>query len=387
MSGDNLPALVGDEILDAELVQDDDQVLVQFALPDVAPDPDPDDVLTDDAAADLADARPERTKKTYKEQWLYFARWCAANGRRPGPRTSEATMVSYLSHLRRHGGRTKTGAPVSSLRLAMAAIRDRNARAGYENWPPKLAASELIRKQAAEHASAKIVPRSSPPIDAARIAQLQQGATAGVPLARWRDLTILHLGYRTRARRSEQAAYRIDSIAFERLANDTEQMVAGKRTSKNDHWSTGKEYKVRDPVAISVVRTYLGMLAELGQDAPGMPLLRGVTQKGVLMPVPASGVGLTGASVNRAFKRMVARTCGFDAPDATSHGLRAGVPADLAAQGYSPAEILVITGDWKSVDMVTKYAKAGLRRAGKDDKNRTQAALDALVVAPPADLS
>ncbi|MFJ9777226.1 hypothetical protein ACIRVF_39345 [Kitasatospora sp. NPDC101157] len=376
----NLPVLA-EEVVDAELVQDDGQVLVQFALPDVGPD-DPDDVLTDDAAEDLADARPARTSQTYAEQWLYFARWCAANGRRPGPRTSEATMVSYLSHLRRHGGRDKMGAPVSSLRLAMAAIRDANARAGYENWPPKKAASELIREQAAEHARARRTPRSSPPVDAARVAQLQQGATAGVPLARWRDLTILHLGYRTRARRSEQAAYRIDSIAFERLEDGAEQMVVGKRTSKNDHWSTGREYTVRDPLAISVVRTYIAMLAELGQADPEMPLLRGVTQWGELMPVAASGLGMTGASVNRAFRRIVARTPGFDAPHATSHGLRAGVPADLAAQGYSPAEILVITEDWKSTSMVEKYAKAGLRRAGKDDRGRTQAALDALVVAP-----
>ncbi|UKZ02849.1 tyrosine-type recombinase/integrase (plasmid) [Streptomyces viridifaciens] len=378
----NLPVLV-EEVVDAELVEDDGQVLVQFALPDGGPD-DPDNVLTEEAADDLADARPARTSQTYAEQWLYFARWCAANGRRPGPRTSEATMVSYLSHLRRHGGRDKTGAPVSSLRLAMAAIRDRNARAGYENWPLKKAASELIRKQAAEHARARRTPRSSPPVDAARVGQLQQGATAGVPLAQWRDLTILHLGYRTRARRSEQSAYRIDSIAFERLEDGTEQMVVGKRTSKNDHWSTGKEYTVRDPLAISVVRTYIAMLAELDQAEPEMPLLRGVTQWGELMPISASGLGMTGASVNRAFRRIVARTPGFDAPHATSHGLRAGVPADLAAQGYSPAEILVITEDWKSTSMVEKYAKAGLRRAGKDDRGRTQAALDALVV-PPLD--
>ncbi|MFF0413421.1 hypothetical protein ACFYUY_23660 [Kitasatospora sp. NPDC004745] len=274
---------------------------------------------------------------------------------------------------------------MSSLRLAMAAVRDRNARAGFENWPPKKAASELIRKQAGEHARARRTPRSSPPVDAARVARLQEGVTPGVPLARWRDLTILHLGYRTRARRSEQAAYRIDSIAFEHLEDGTEQMVAGKRTSKNDRWSTGREYTVRDPLAISVVRTYISLLAELGQAAPEIPLLRGITQWGELVPVPASGIGMTAASVNRALKRMVARTPGFDAPDATSHGLRAGVPADLAAQGYSPAEILVITGDWKSTAMVEKYAKAGLRRAGKDDKGRTQAALDALVIAPPTD--
>ncbi|MFD5437074.1 hypothetical protein ACFWJ4_33615 [Kitasatospora sp. NPDC127067] len=379
-ASDGLPALVerSTEIVVGELV-DDGQALAPFAPAGV----DPNETLTEDAADDLASARPARTSQTYAEQWRYFARWCADNGRHPGPRTSEANMVSYVSHLRRRGGRDGTGAPVSSLRLAMAAIRDANARAGYENWPPKKATAELIRKQAAEHARARRTPQSSPPVDAARIAHLQQGTTADIPLARWRDLTILHLGYRTRARRSEQAAYRIDSIVFEHLEDGTEQMVVGKRTSKSDHWSTGREYVVRDPVAITVVRTYISLLAELGQAEPQLPLLRGITRWGSLMPVPASGTGMTGHSVNRAFKRMVTRTPGFDAKNATSHGLRAGVPADLAAQGYSAAEILVITEDWKSTTMVEKYAKAGLRRAGKDNLGRAQQALDSLVVPPP----
>ncbi|MFG2918109.1 hypothetical protein ACGF0D_35145 [Kitasatospora sp. NPDC048298] len=380
-ASDGLPALVerSAEVVVAELV-DDAQALARFAHTGV----DPNETLTEDAADDLASARPARTSQTYAEQWRYFARWCADNGRHPGPRTSEANMVSYVSHLRRRGGRDGTGAPVSSLRLAMAAIRDANARAGYENWPPKKATAELIRKQAAEHARARRTPKSSPPVDAARIAHLQEGTTADIPLARWRDLTILHLGYRTRARRSEQAAYRIDSVIFERLDDSTEQMVVGKRTSKNDHWSTGREYVVRDPVAITVVRTYISLLAELGQVAPKLPLLRGITRWGRIMPVPASGIGMTGHAVNRAFKRMVTRTPGFDAKNATSHGLRAGVPADLAAQGYSAAEILVITEDWKSTTMVEKYAKAGLRRAGKDNLGRAQQALDALVVSPPS---
>ncbi|MFH8385459.1 hypothetical protein ACH4E7_31750 [Kitasatospora sp. NPDC018058] len=44
-------------------------------------------------------------------------------------------------------------------------------------------------------------------------------------------------GYGTRVRRSEQAVYRIDSIVSKHLEDGTEQMVVGKRTSKNDHWS------------------------------------------------------------------------------------------------------------------------------------------------------
>ncbi|MFI9159520.1 hypothetical protein [Kitasatospora aureofaciens] len=66
---------------------------------------------------------------------------------------------------------------MSSLRLAMAAIRDANASTGYGNWPAKKVTAELIRKQAADHA---------------------------------------------RARRTEQAAYhRIDTIVFEYLVDGT----------------------------------------------------------------------------------------------------------------------------------------------------------------------
>ncbi|MFI8085893.1 hypothetical protein ACIF6L_34525 [Kitasatospora sp. NPDC086009] len=382
MSGNRLPVLAGVEVIEGELVEDDDQALVQFALPGV----DAEEPLTAEAAEDLADSRPERTSTTYNEQWRYFERWCAAEGRRPGPRTEETTMVSYISHLRRHGGRDRTGAPVSSLRLAMAAIRDRNADAGFAKWPPTRAANALIRKQAARFAAEKRVPRSSPPVDRARVAELQAGVTASSELARYRDLVILHLGYRTRARRSEQAAYRIDSIAFVMLADGGEEMIVGKRTSKNDHWSTGKEYTVRDRVAIAVVRRYLELLAEYGQADPEMPLLRGITPKGGLMPVPKTGIGLSGHAVNRALKRMIARTPDFDAPTATSHGLRAGVPADLGAQGYSGAEILAITdGDWASEKMATHYAKSGARRGGRGNEGQAQQALDALTIAAPPD--
>ncbi|MBD0695084.1 hypothetical protein [Streptomyces sp. CBMA123] len=161
----NLPALAetAAEVAIGELV-DDSQALARFAFYGV----DPNETLTADAADDLATARPARTSQTYAEEWRYFARWCADNGRHPGPRTSKANLVSCISRLRHRGGRDGTGAPVSSLRLAMAAARDANARAGYENWPPKKATAELIRKQAADHARARRTPESSPPVDAAR---------------------------------------------------------------------------------------------------------------------------------------------------------------------------------------------------------------------------
>lgn len=83
-------------------------------------------------------------------------------------------------------------------------------------------------------------------------------------------------------------------------------------------------------------------------------------------------------------------------PDPPGRGaLEAGQHVDHLPTGDDPGaggqgvdhppgvEEAVATGDWKSTSMVEKYAKAGLRRAGKDDRGRTQAALDALVVPLP----
>ncbi|MFH8385458.1 hypothetical protein ACH4E7_31745 [Kitasatospora sp. NPDC018058] len=99
-------------------------------------------------------------------------------------------------------------------------------------------------------------------------------------------------------------------------------------------------------MTISILRASLALLAELDQAEPQLPPLRGITRWGQLMP--ASGTGMTSHAVNRVFKRMVSRVPDFDAREATSHVLRASIPADLAAQGYSAAEIMVITEDRKS---------------------------------------
>ncbi|MFD4655944.1 hypothetical protein ACFWP2_09975 [Kitasatospora sp. NPDC058444] len=51
--------------------------------------------------------------------------------------------------------------------------------------------------------------------------------------------------------------------------------------------------------------------------------------------------------------------------------------APISSFGYQPI------GEGTFTTMVEKYAKAGLRRAGKDNLGRAQQALDALVVPPP----
>jgi integrase len=82
-------------------------------------------------------------------------------------------------------------------------------------------------------------------------------------------------------------------------------------------------------------------------------------------PVNARGQGITRQAINNLVK-AIAKTAKVDVADSvTAHGLRAGVPTDLGALGRTAAEIKDITGDWASDEMVERYRKTGLRRAGK----------------------
>ncbi|WP_307527369.1 hypothetical protein [Streptomyces umbrinus] len=95
------------------------------------------DLFTDEAEEDLANSGRENTRETYDSRFKAFANWCAQRGCRPGPRTTEANLVSYVSHLRRQS----TGH--DTIRLSIAAIVDMNARAGHEKWPPTAKALKI----------------------------------------------------------------------------------------------------------------------------------------------------------------------------------------------------------------------------------------------------
>lgn len=251
--------------------------------------------LNAEVDADRQAGRSERASRAYGEQWGYFERWCAANGYRPGPKTGEGVMVAYIDHLRLHGGRDGTGAAVASLRLVVAAIRDRNGREGYEDWPPRKAASALIRRQ---HCRFTDGPDRRPVkartrLDGAGIAELAE-KTPDNTVAGLRDHMILCLKYWTEARPSELIAYRVGDLAFEREGQEERLRIGGRPA-------------IEDPVTIDYARRYLAVLAEYGQDDPDMPLLRGVTKNSGLTPVTQDGAGLTGKSVNRILKRMISR--------------------------------------------------------------------------------
>ncbi|MFH8294925.1 tyrosine-type recombinase/integrase [Streptomyces sp. NPDC018059] len=368
-------------VLDAEVVDESSGLPPALpgsaeALPDAI---DINETFTEEAEEDLANSGRENTRETYDSRFKAFANWCVARGRRPGPRTTEHNLVSYVSHLRREEVGHDT------IRLSIAAICDMNARAGYEKWPPTAKALKIYADARHEQAEAGRSQRSAPPIDMERLTQM----VAGCPdtLGGLRDEVICYLGYYCRGRRSELAKFRIASVEF--VSDDL--AVVRKWTSKNDKRDAGREYEIDDPKAVATLRRWITALREAGQGAPHLPLLRWVDQWGSIRPVSKKGWGMTPHAVNEAVKRLARKVKLDVAEDVTSHGLRAGVPSDLGRLGYSAGEIKEITGDWSSTEQVEKYRKIGRRRAGKKADDRRSKAITELqklredVTAPSAD--
>lgn len=332
-------------------------------LMDAGPPAALDEELTAEAAAYLANYGRERTRDTYDERFAAFTTWCRDNQRTAGPPTTAATLTSYAAHLR------SRGVFYGTIRLAISAIRHRNARAGYEDHPKQKAALQIYSDARHEQRAAGREQKSSPPVDRQRLLPLILACPDTAEGAR--NKALFYLGYHCRARRSELARFRVSSI---HIISD-HLMVVTKATSKNDKTDAGREYDIEEPEAITAVRQWLAFLREQGQDAPHLPLLRRTDKWGNIGPISGKGWGLTPHSVNEIVKKYARRAELDVAETVTAHGLRAGVPTDLGRLGFSAGEIREITGDWQSTDQVEKYRKTGARRAGKSsgDGKRAQA--------------
>lgn len=330
------------EVVDAELV-----VGAHDNLPALLDEPvDINRRLTPEAAEAMANSGRTNTRRTYTERWAAFANWCAAGGRVPGPPTTEENLVSYVDHLCRRD------VDPGTVRLTIAAVRWMNARAHHPDTPDQAAALQRYADHRYAWNETGHEARSAPPLDLARVRQMLDACPPDT-LTGLRDRVLILLGYYMRGRRSELAKLRIRDVPF--VAEDL--IVARKRVSKNDKQSQGREYEIDDPTCLDAVRRWLAALDEHGQKAPHLPLLRSIDRWGNLGPVSASGQGITPVAINSAVQRIALRA-GLDVADTvTAHGLRAGVPTDLGALGYSAGEIKEMTGDWSSTDMVEKYRK------------------------------
>lgn len=361
-----------ESILDAEIVDDHLPAVVDRAPATI----DINHSHTPSAERRLENSGRENTRSTYESQWRQFAAWCTDTGRDPRVPTTPHNMAGYTAHL------MDKGAPPSSVRLAAAAVRWVNARAGHPDAPDMAETMQIYRDHRYEWAQTGRGQKSSAPIHLPRLRAMVAACDPNTDSGK-RDRALLLLGYHMRARASELAALRVGDIDL--ITGNL--MVATKRVSKNDKDSSGREYEITDPACIAAVRTWLTTLDTHGQRTPDLPLLRGVDQWGNIRRPSPKGWGLSRQSMNTLVQQIAERAGIVGADDQgdlaaeviTAHGLRAGVPTDLGRLGKTAAEIKEITGDWASLEIVEKYRKVGRRMAGvRGDESHRAQALDML---------
>ncbi|MFB7555981.1 hypothetical protein [Streptomyces brevispora] len=219
---------VPDEVVDAELVNDDHLPATRAeaapARPLVdrhtilrpnAPIPTTADLptyteadfrISEETAELLDEAPPENTPRTYNSAREQFRKWCQQNGRVHLPCTT-ATFVEYVGHL------VRQDKSPSTIQVAMSAIRSGHADG---QQPGTKEASEAVRKHARGWAQRR-TPKKAIGIRTdmleVMVATCVSEADADYPKAA-RDAALLTLGWGMLSRRSELAHLLIEQLTI-----------------------------------------------------------------------------------------------------------------------------------------------------------------------------
>ncbi|WP_030878671.1 integrase [Streptomyces sp. NRRL S-1868] len=351
-----------DEVVDAELVDDDNLPAVAEAAPIAHPIVDrhtillPGEVLpteTDQPTYTERDlyiseataerlknkSKPKNTSRTYNNQRDLFRRWCEAEGRVYWPCTT-ATYVEYVAHL------IDSGRSPNAVSVAMSAIR---------TWMPddkKPGTQEArgmlneYKKEWARRVGVKKAPAITDPMLRAMVQTCDPTHPIGI-----RDHCMLLLGRGALNRRIELADLIIPGVGVE-----SDGVALWVATSKTDQEAKGEETFIPawdDPLLdpVRATRAWLGVLHRL--DVHDGAFFRALTREGRLqsrITATERGEHLTGDAIN-AIVRGRARQA--DLPEwqkITAHGLRRGGARDIADAGGDPTK----QGRWKPGSAVVK---------------------------------
>ncbi len=273
-------------------------------------------------------ARGAGTRRAYRSAWRAFQAWCAGLGRCPLPADPD-TLAMYVVR------RADDGLAVSSLRVALAAIRTAHLLAGFslDLRHPRLAmvleGVTRTKGLAARRKAAPAVPG---------VLRLMLAACAGPeqPLGA-RDRAMLLLGFGAALRRSELVGLTIGAVA----------PVAGRglmltiARSKTDPHGAGQRVAVcanpQDPAfcpaaALAAWMAHRHRAPDLcgGASDAERPLFCGLTKAGRL-----TGTKLSDKAVVRLVKQA-AEQAGLDPQRYAGHSLRRGL---LTAGGENQAAL------------------------------------------------
>lgn len=201
------------------------------------------------------------TRRAYKSAWSTWSRWCDTTSTSPLAAT-EDHLARYLAH------RADTGASVSTIVVAMAAMREGYRLAGVP-WP----AGERVKMVMAGIRRSKGVAPSRQAL--AATPEKLRAMIAATPSVR--DRAILMIGFGAAARRSEIAALDLADIAFV-----PQGLTITIRRSKSDQTGEGALIPIsHGPTGFCPVLSLRAWLASRG-DLPGAlfgPMIGGVPHR------------------------------------------------------------------------------------------------------------
>ena len=307
-------------------------LLGPLTVPHGLGDPGELDELSRRAALYATRARGEGTRRAYRAAWRHFSAWCEGLGRTPLPADPD-TLAMYVVR------RADDGLAVSSLRVALAAIKTAHLLAGLslDLRHPRLA---MVFEGITRSKGVRPRRQATPAVPGALRLMLAACAGPDRPLGA-RDRAMLLLGFGAALRRSELVDLAIGDVA----------PVTGRglmltiRQSKTDQQGRGQAVAIwanpAEPAfcPAAALETWLAFRRP-GPDLAGAasdgerPLFCGLTKAGRL-----TGEKLSDKAVVRLVKQA-AEGAGLDPALYSGHSLRAGLATAASVAGAGLAELM-----------------------------------------------
>jgi len=204
-----------DEVVEAELVEDDHLPAVRQDAALVRPDAkaDPDAWLPEEVREDIEAGIADSTNKAYQRDFAEYTAWCLTVGRRAVPAAPQ-TVSHYISHLTRTP-RPRTGRPYSpsTMERIIASIRTMHSAAGVQ--PPETKGARKVvagyrRRLSEADATQARARKTSPAVPA--VLKKALSVVDRTTLKGQRDAAILLLGFACAARAVELTLLNVESV-------------------------------------------------------------------------------------------------------------------------------------------------------------------------------
>ena len=309
------------------------------------------DALADRAAHYATRARGAGTRRTYRSAWTHFSQWCRSLGREP--LSGDPDLVAMYVVRRADDGLT-----VSSIRVALAAIRTAHQLAGVAldlSQPRfRMTLEGVVRSRGVRPT------RQAAPAVPDVLAKMLGALPAPESPLGIRNRAMLLLGFGAALRRSELVGLRLGDV--EKVAGRGLTVLV--RRSKTDPHGKGQRVAIwgnpLDPRTCPAAS--LERWLALRERAPdfaqcfsaearaALPLFCGLSKAGRL-----AGTALSDKAVARLVKSAAA-AAGLEAEKYSGHSLRAGLATAAADQGAGLADLMRQTRH-KSTEVALGYLR------------------------------